>query len=987
MNAQTTLAVEAQLNDLFLPDTPRAIQEQYQRFITEAQEQDFGLLTESFVVLDTETTGLSFRSSELIEIAAARISGTSISKRFHTFVRPRKAIPHEIQKLTGISNDDVAEAPRAKQAVTELASFVEGMPVLAHNAEFDRHFVETVRSAPTVSDNWIDTLMLSRIALPCLRSHRLADLASAFHCSGVSHQASDDVEALCGVWRVILCGLSALPHDLLITLANMHEEVDWTYRTIFSYLSNIQRTYPPSAQRFDLLQIRKELVRKNAQSVRLDAQEIPDGLNMPTTAEIREEFSVGSTVSKMYESYECRQEQISMCEQVCDALATSTHLVVEAGTGVGKSIAYLLPLVHAARMNNITVGVATKTNALTDQLVNYELPALSKVIPGGVTFFSLKGFEHYPCLRRVMRACEQELPLDQVAETRRPQEVIEQDMLNALAVVLAMACQRPSGDLDGLGIRWKVIPRSMLSCNSQECERAHCPFFSEGCMVHGARRRAASADLVVTNHSLLLNNVEAEGNILPPIRHWVIDEAHSFEVEARRQWAVEISVTTCRALFEKLGGTRTGTISTLITQAAIQEGSTLTIGLLTKAASSLRAASLACADLFAEVQGLAELDTYNSNYQKLTMWISEALRATPAWQRVSQAGKLALEKLDVSYTNLQEAQAALEEIVTDPTLSLSDATCQLGNVRDALQLIIEGQDTSYVYSAALSRLSHTVEHEALRAEKIDIGYELSERWLPELMSVIFTSATLAVGHNFSHFNHSVGLDRLPSEQHYSVQLDSSYDFDTQMDVVVCKNLSDPRSAGYVHELEQVLYDIHVAMGGSVLTLFTNRREMEQVFSRVEPRLSEQGLEVAIQERRSSTRHIQERFIREKSLSLFALRSYWEGFDAGGDTLRCVVIPKLPFSNPQDPLVRERDVREERAWWHYSLPEAVLSVKQAAGRLIRTAKDSGILVLCDTRLITKGYGRAFLSSLQSSHHTLVNHSELTDYIAAWRIRHD
>ena len=176
------------------------------------------------------------------------------------------------------------------------------------------------------------------------------------------------------------------------------------------------------------------------------------------------------------------------------------------------------------------------------------------------------------------------------------------------------------------------------------------------------------------------------------------------------------------------------------------------------------------------------------------------------------------------------------------------------------------------------------------------------------------------------------------------------------------------------------------MGGSVLTLFTNRREMSRVHSLLAPRLAAVGLELAQQERGSSPRRLRERFMAEKELSLFALKAFWEGFDAAGETLRCVVIPRLPFSSPTDPLACERGRRDRNAWRNYSLPEAVLEVKQAAGRLIRTATDAGVLVLADTRLLSKGYGKVFLRSLPSQSISVLETSSLKRYIEMWRRSH-
>ena len=207
-----------------------------------------------------------------------------------------------------------------------------------------------------------------------------------------------------------------------------------------------------------------------------------------------------------------------------------------------------------------------------------------------------------------------------------------------------------------------------------------------------------------------------------------------------------------------------------------------------------------------------------------------------------------------------------------------------------------------------------------------------------------------------------------------------------MSVLVCRDMPAPGSRAYRSAMVDLLFDVHTAMGGSVLTLFTNRREMEQVYEALKPRLAEAGLEVDCQERGSSPRRLRERFVADKSRSLMALKSFWEGFDAAGDTLRCVVIAKLPFANPNDPLVKERDLREDRSWWRYSLPEAVLSVKQAAGRLIRTATDEGIVVFADSRVATKRYGQQFVRSMPSSTCAQLDRANVGRYITMWRQSH-
>ncbi len=970
------------LEELLLPGTPATVAERYRTLAERALTCSFGPLEEDVVVLDTETTGLSFKDCELIEISAARLSGRDVVERFETFVDPGRPIPPQITLLTNIHDVDVAGAPTPAEAVAALAEFVGGSPVLAHNATFDRTFVEGVPSGREVSDVWIDSLALSRIALPRLLSHRLSDMASAFGCCSVTHRASDDVDALCGMWRILLLGLSDLPAGLLGQLADMHPEVDWAFRPVISHVASLS----DAGEHFSLKAHRAALARDLDARQRTDAADL-DAVRAPSAEEVEAAFAPDGTVSRMYERLERRPEQVAMAREVAASFADGTHRSIEAGTGVGKSIAYLLPAVLYAQRNDVTVGVATKTNALTDQLVSHELPALAAALPGGLTFTSLKGYDHYPCLHRVDRAMREELPLAAVPHDGRSDNAVASDMLTAIAVTCAFASQSPDGDLDALGIRWRYVPRAMLTTKPGECLRGRCPYFPNECLLHGARRRAGCSDVVVTNHSLLLRNVAADGKILPPVRSWVVDEAHAFESEARRQWAVEVSGDEARAAFELLGGERTGVLHTVIAQCSALEGSTLLVGLLAKASASVSRASVCVADLFVAVHELLPLARPGEGgYDLMTLWIDATVRETPEWAAVRDAGSACEDALDEAVRLLADAASTLSAEAPQLAADLGESTRFLRDLLAGIRLVCAGTDESYVYSAQLARSNRRIAAERLVAEKLDVGADLAERWLPEMRNVVFTSATIAVGDDFSHFDQAVGLSRLSGEKHRDLRLDSSFDFDSHMSVVLAKDMPAPSDRAYLPALEDLLFDVHRAMGGSVLTLFTNRRDMERVYEGLRSRLAAEGLDLACQERGSSARRLRQRFMQEGSLSLLALKSFWEGFDAAGDTLRCVVIPKLPFASPNDPLVRERDLREDRAWWHHSLPEAVISVKQAAGRLIRTASDVGVLVMADSRLCTKGYGKLFVGSLPSRSVARLGCDQVGRYVETWRSCH-
>lgn len=953
-----------------LPGTPGFVIEQYATLAERAKNRSFGLIEDDVIVLDTETTGLSCAENELIEISAARLRGREVVDRFDTFVHPNGLIPPEITELTSITNADVAHAPRAEEAVAALEELVQGCPVIAHNATFDRSFIESVKGGVKVSDIWIDSLALSRIALPRLSSHKLATMAELFGCAAVSHRASDDVEALCGVWRILLCALTDLPGGLMRLLADMHPDVRWPYRPIFSFLAGERQ-----GETFSLEAARAQVMQADAEPDHIDADELP-GLTMPRRDEIELRYAPGGLVNDMYASYEPRAEQIVMASEVRDAFATSTHRVIEAGTGVGKSIAYLVPAAEAAKRNKITVGIATKSNNLTDQLMYQELPKLARELDGGLSFCALKGFDHYPCLLKL-----ESLAAGREITTNRDPA----DTLTAIAVLYAFACQSPTGDLDSLGIRWRSVNRADLTTSSRECARGNCHFFNRGCFVRCARRRAAKADIVVTNHSLLFRNVAADGKILPPIRHWIIDEAHSVEKEARRQWALSVSADESRMVFERLGGAQSGALGRLTHALASSDAATLFLGLGAKAASSASRASLAMAELFEAVRELSR-NGKADGYADANIWIGPELRAHRGWEYFEPTARTAIDALDEAGKNLSSLAESVGAENPEMVIEVADGARRIKEMKSTLSLILEGADEHYVYSLQVNK-ARRAGGEALTAERMDIGEALAEQWLPEMHSVVFTSATVTVSNSFDHFNHSVGLDRLPKGSFSCVQLESSYNFQENMAVVVAGDIPDPRDRdAYLAAMENLLVDVHMAMGGSTLTLFTNRRDMEDLYGRVEPRLSRQGLELACQLRGTSVKRLRDRFLSEESSSLFALKAFWEGFDASGATLRCVVIPKLPFANPTEPLSCERNVREERAWAKYSLPDAVLEVKQAAGRLIRTSTDRGVLVLADSRLLSKGYGKKFLSSLPSQFQR-IDAEQVGRYIKLWRASHE
>ncbi|MDO8963572.1 MAG: helicase C-terminal domain-containing protein [Coriobacteriia bacterium] len=933
------------------PGTDAEVAARYATLPAIAAEQSWGIEDE-IAFLDVETTGFDPGRDRIIEVAVLVARGPEVVARYSSLVDPGRAIPRETTQLTGIDDAMLVGAPSMDAVMREVAAVVGARDIAAHHASFDRAFILEAanRAGVALPGRWLDSLELARIALPRLRSHRLRDLAEAFGLDIPSHRAEGDTEALFRVWRIALAGLADLPLEVLKGAAGFSPATAWTLRETLAHAAA-----RGASRSLDLKLLRADATRGHHLPGLADAEERE--LVCPEPDEVLAEFGADGAVGRMYAGFEARAEQRMMAQAVLRSFSDRTHLAVEAGTGVGKSVAYLVPAATFALRNCLGVGVATKTNTLMDQLVHGELPRLAAELDGKLTYVALKGYEHYPCLRKLDRMLAADgSAVDEVAN---------------LAALVAWVAQSSWGDLDAVNLHWTGDSKRQVACSVEDCTHKRCRYFPNLCYLHGVRRRAGSAHIVVTNHALLFRDRAAAGAILPPLRYWIIDEAHAAESEARKQLSLSADHRTLFALLTALHAEgRGGAVDAVRARArtsAVKHGHEELAARVERIATGMRAdvatASTIAGSFF---DFLKDLGGEDDGYDSAELRVTDELRGRSQWTIAAGVGHSLARRLEAIVKSGRELLTALEEAgeeFVDARADLAGLLSRLRDQLDALEQVLDGADGSFVYSVRVSKRRDD-RRDAVSAAMLDVGEALLERFYPEVHSIVYTSATIATGDDFGHFARTVGLDRLPPDAWDSLRLDSSYDFDRQMAVFIPSDIPEPQGARHLAALERLLLDVHTAMGGSVLTLFTSKREMEALYDRLAGPLEERGIRLLLQGRGVSNKRVRDEFLADERLSLFATKSFWEGFDAKGDTLRCVVIARLPFGRVRDPLYEERQQRYGRkAWNDFYLPEAVLELKQAAGRLVRSSTDEGCVIVADGRLTSgKGYARHFLEAL-------------------------
>ena len=874
------------------------------------------------VAFDLETTGLSPRSDRILEIGAVRLDhALRPIDELQVVVDPQIPIPLAIQRLVGLTDEDVLGAPPPAEAAARLAGFCGDAALIAHGGTFDLLFLRALLSEAFGSRLIYDTLDLARILLPTYESHSLPLLSRRL---GISHdrphRALSDARATADLFRVLVGAGRELPGATLVEMRRVASQAPGPLDAFLNHVmlrpaveasapvdhtvvSTMPPAYRPAGQ---------PLTVGEGRSIADAAAALlgPDG---PLAAR---------------EGYEYREAQLQMAMAIGQTLERKRRLMVEAGTGVGKSLAYLTPLALWAARTGKRAVVATHTVNLQEQLADRDLPTVAGLLDQPVSVAVLKGRNHYLSIRRWRRF----LAASDVAG-HEPDVVSIRFKLKILAWLATTTTGDRSevylaGDEEQL---WRRVASDATDCLGPAC--ANWP--NARCHMVGARRRAADAAIVVTNHALLLAGTERQGQVLGPYEALVIDEAHHLE-----------SVAT-----EQLGATvRLADLTLIVDRLPALPGTPL--------GADLERCREAGQRLFGDAKGFMSAKLGGEHAANGRVGLSEGIRGDPGFGFVERSAVHASGVLQRTASALASGESAgmQAELLPQPDRAddeLEHAAVALAGLAAAIDHVIarprEGMVTWIEMRGEQAEL-----HEA----PVDVSVPLAETVFDPAESVVLTSATLSVAGGFDFIRNRVGIGATAEE----LTLPSSFDYLRQAVCILPEDATAYDDPAHDLQMTALIDGIAARLDGHTLVLFTSYGPLKRVWALLQERLDARGIASLAQGLDGTRRQILQSFLADPRTVLLATSSFWEGIDIPGDRLRCVVIDKLPFPVPTDPLVRARSERLRDPFGEYILPVAIIRLRQGFGRLIRSASDRGAVVLCDPRLRTRQYGLGFLRAL-------------------------
>ncbi|HEY4027324.1 MAG TPA: helicase C-terminal domain-containing protein [Candidatus Dormibacteraeota bacterium] len=885
-----------------------------------------------YVALDLETTGLDPERDRVIEVGAVVFTADAVSSKLGKLTDPGRTVPDAVLRLTGITPADLVGAPAAPIVLNELAELLPGRQTVGHGARLDVDFMVAAGIWPRDREI-LDTLDIARILMPGAQSHSLPVLAVELGLDQPRpHRALDDADATRQLFLRLRELAAAMDERLKDAMLALVAPYGWAIASFFAEALTSPMPVAPVPARPTAPA--RDGQRRGRDGVDDDPRSLADLL------------APAGALATALPGYEHREVQLQMLLAVAQIMRRGGRLVVEAGTGTGKSLAYLVPALARAVRRGERVVVSTHTHTLQEQLMLKDIPALRQWLPWDFEACLLKGRPNYVSLRRWRRY---------LLEPCRDAKELEFKLK-----ILVWLHGTRTGDRSELRLQGpEEVYWARIASDPLDCVGVHCT--EEDCFVHRARAEAERADLVVVNHALLLADASTQGSLIPDYEHLVVDEAHHLEDAATQSLRSEVDGPALQALLLRLANPAGGPTTGLLTEMRLQPRLGDAGDALAEAELAALAAASRCAELFQAAAEWARRQLPDEGLRR-----DEAVRLVPGQRERDDWPALAALAAG-AVTALGALDAQLRRTVNlsrdrlgghEPDQDLRELEIIRGRLAEGANLLEEAfqrQDPNRVYWLSVQGRTSTL---VLRSAPLEIGPMLRERVFADLGSVVMTSASLAVAGTFDYFCSRVGL----GAEVETLLLASPFDYLRQALVCLPTDIPDPQSDEFEVAVEEIVADVAARLGGRTLALFTSHQLLRNVYTGLKHRSDLDEVLILGQGIDGQRRHVLRAFEENERPLLLGTSSFWEGVDVPGDRLSCVVIVRLPFQVPTEPVFAARAERLRDPFLQYALPQAALRLKQGFGRLIRRHDDRGAVVILDSRVLERDYGRAFLEAL-------------------------
>lgn len=683
----------------------------------------------------------------------------------------------------------------------------------------------------------------------------------------------------------------------------------------------------------------------------------------------------GQVARGMGDKYELRQEQLQMLESVTTAFNNNEISLIEAGTGTGKTLSYLVPAVNWALKNEERVVISTNTINLQEQLIDKDIPLLYDAFDDDFKYSLVKGMRNYLCLLRT------ETIQDGLFE------MADEDEVGSIDDILEWAKITEDGSLSDLNFTPPDSVWEKVSAESDSCLRARCPYYSR-CFFYKSRREIASSQLLIVNHHLLFSDLaiksaseSSEAGILPPFKRVVFDEAHHLNDAATSHFGMRATKFGILRVLRRLkrkgkGGQGKGLIyytAALATRLIKMQKKGVVNDLLKKVddllSTKVDTLEQYVGDSFDALYTLClgVVQENESGKEEINIRITDEILKLEGWGNIDKKFSI----LRIRLKELHEEIKAITDILIDYEVENDIAKLivefrgignKLDYYSDVVSTFLSAEDDGFVRWVE-GRMGRGGILSGIGLSPLDVSPRLKERLYSKCDTVVMTSATMAVNKNFGFLKSGLGLE---DEQRVDeLILPSPFNYEEQLLLMIPDDIPEPGNIGYAEAISVLIRDAVMASKGNALILFTSYALLETVYRNIHSELEDDGI-LALKQGAFPRARLLDKFRIEDNSVLFATDSFWEGVDVPGDALKLVIIARLPFRVPTEPIIEARVEYMENqglnSFTDYSVPVAVLKFKQGFGRLIRTKTDKGAVLVLDKRVISKFYGKYFLNSL-------------------------